>query len=136
MQIAAYLYNIDGEYAVRPNSPDKGAIVFVDPSHQKYQCVNRALADLGVPVTWVRDTEAALFLVQTSRVALVVCDAATINAAWRHFLAEVSRISPSTERLVVPVSSDPADRLFELIDWDAFVVPTANEVNQARPVCP
>ncbi|XOV88163.1 MAG: hypothetical protein ACFHX7_24930 [Pseudomonadota bacterium] len=95
---------------------NKGGVVFVDPSHRKYQHVNKALAGAGVSVTWVRDTEAALFLVQTSRVALVMCDAATVNHNWRRFLASVRRVSPFTERLVLSVFSGSPDSLSELID--------------------
>lgn len=97
---------------------NKGGVVFVDPSHRKYQHVNKALAGAGVSVTWVRDTETALFLVQTSRVALVMCDAAMVNHNWRRFLARVGQVSPFTERLVLSVFSGSPDSLGGLIHSD------------------
>lgn len=93
-------------------SQSDNKVVLVGPCHDSYRAINPTLRSVGLSVTWVQDVEAARFLLGSSRVWLVLCDARGISDELKAFMAEVDDISAGTHSLTLTLpkrSSDPED---------------------------
>lgn len=87
-------------------------VLFLGESYESYRVVNQALRPMGLSVMWATEVEAARFLVQTSEIGVVLCDARNLTEAMRNFLAGIDELSNKPGRLILTLptmSADPAD---------------------------
>lgn len=89
-----------------------GRVVFLGESHDSYRVVNQSLRALGLTVIWSAEVEATTFLVETSNVDIVLCDAQVISDAHREMLDGLNALPgmPAGLALTLPtLSSNPDD---------------------------
>ena len=119
------------------NTPHKTDcdVLFLGESYESYRVVNSALRPLGLSVMWASEVNAARFLVRTSHIGVVLCNARTLCRTTRDFLSWLDELPDGPARLVLtlPVmSSDPADLETNMYAYKRLMRAVVNQLRTER----